>query len=417
MTISDEPTLGERVAQLRHRRGLSQRELAAEVKRSESWVSQVERDVQPVERLSVLHALAEALGVTVRDLRPETTDEGPSGNEPTPHNDLDGLRLAMSGHPVLDGLLRGFGEAEPPTPLVDVDDLTRRVDEVWALTHESRFAQLSEALTDLLPTLEAAARDLGLVQEDIYRLHHLRARAYQAAAAAFARQDDADAAWVAADRAIAAAEESGSELDVVAAHFRMAHAFIRLRRFDQAERVSASAISALRPLVDTNDCPAEAVSLYGAMHLVQATIAAHEGDRAATRKRIREAEKIAKRLGEDRNDFDTEFGPTNVQLHAVTVAVELADAGEALEIAQLVDASGLSPERQARFLVDVARAHAQRRHVGEATTALLGAERVAPEQVRAHHLARDIIRELLQLAGRRAPDELVHLARRAAATP
>jgi transcriptional regulator with XRE-family HTH domain len=33
----------------------SQRELAAEVGRSERWVSQVERGVQPIERLSVLH--------------------------------------------------------------------------------------------------------------------------------------------------------------------------------------------------------------------------------------------------------------------------------------------------------------------------------------------------------------------------
>jgi tetratricopeptide (TPR) repeat protein len=285
------------------------------------------------------------------------------------------------------------------------------------MTHESRFAQLSSALTDLLPQLEAAARNLGVAEEDIYQLHHLRARAYQAAAAAFARQDDAEAAWVAADRAIAAAEESGVALEVVAGHFRMAHAFMRLRRFDQAERVSATAISALRPLVNAKDCPPEVLSLCGAMHLVQAVIAAQEGERNLAHKRIGEAERIAEQLGEDRNDFDTEFGPTNVQLHAVAVAVELADAGEALEISQAVDASELSPERQARLLVDVARAHTQCRHIGEATAALLSAEQIAPEQVRAHHLARDTIRDLLQLVGRRAPDELQLLARRAAATP
>jgi transcriptional regulator with XRE-family HTH domain len=410
LTISDEPTLGERVAEYRRRRGLSQRELAAEVQRSESWVSQVERDIQPVERLSVLHALADALGITVRELRPETATEDQRARKA---NDLDGLRLAMSGHPVLSSLLG----PSTTTETVDVEDLERRVEDVWSMTHESRFAQLSNALTDLLPQLETAARNLGIAQEDIYRLHHLRARAYQAAAAAFARQDDAEAAWVAADRAIAAAEESGVSLEVVAGHFRMAHGFMRLRRFDQAERVSATAISALRPLVEADNSPAEVLSLFGAMHLVQAMIAALEGDRAVAHQRIRAAERVAGLLGEDRNDFDTEFGPTNVQLHAVAMAVELADAGEALEVAQAVDPSGLSPERQARLLVDVARAHTQRRHVGEATTALLSAERVAPEQVRTHHLARDTIRDVLHLAGRRAPDELVQLARRAAATP
>jgi hypothetical protein len=137
----------------------------------------------------------------------------------------------------------------------------------------------------------------------------------------------------------------------------------------------------------------------------------------AARQRIEEARRVGDRLGEDRIDFDTEYGPTIVQLHAVAVAADLGDAGQALDIAEEVDASGLSPERQARFLLDVARAHAQRRHVGEATAALLEAERLAPEQIRTHHVARDTIRDLVQYAGRRTPDELAQLAKRSAATP
>jgi hypothetical protein len=80
-------------------------------------------------------------------------------------------------------------------------------------------------------------------------LHRLRARAYQAAAAAFASQNEADAAWVAADRAIAAAELSQSPLDVVAGHFRLVHAFIRLHRYDQADHVTTTGIAALEPTV------------------------------------------------------------------------------------------------------------------------------------------------------------------------
>jgi hypothetical protein len=47
--------------------------------------------------------------------------------------------------------------------------------------------------------------------------------------------------------------------------------------------------------------------------------------------------------------------------HRTTVAVELGDAGRALRAAGAVDVSGLSSERRARMLIDVARAHAQRR--------------------------------------------------------
>ncbi|MFF3879044.1 hypothetical protein [Streptomyces sp. NPDC001978] len=119
-------------------------------------------------------------------------------------------------------------------------------------------------------------------------------------------------------------------------------------------------------------------------------------------------------MGGDRNDFDTEFGPTNVEIHAVSTAVELGDASLALEVAQRVDASELSSERQARFLLDVARAHAQRRHVGEATAALLEAEALTPEQIHDHHLAREVIRDLIQLTEPRVPESLRGLAERSA---
>ena len=81
------------------------------------------------------------------------------------------------------------------------------------------------------------------------------------------------------------------------------------------------------------------------------------------------------------------------------------------------DASGLSPERQARLLVDVARAQGQRQHTGEATKAPLDAECLAPEHVRSHHLTHGMIRDLIDQLGRRAPTDLVELARRSGAMP
>jgi transcriptional regulator with XRE-family HTH domain len=404
------PTLGERVADYRRQRGLSQRELAAEMQRSESWVSQVERDIQPVERLSVLHSLAQALGISVRDLRPEAVPE-PEPDSAVP-NDLDGLRLELSGHPVLAQL---FGEGEAAAGPVDLDQYAAEVEHAWSLAHDSRFAALNDCLTGLLTRLEQATR--SAVDDEAIELQALRARAYQAASAAFARQDEPDAAWVAADRAITAAEQSREPLAVIAGHFRLAHAFIRVRHYDQAEQVATTAIDALSPIAARDDAKPEVLSLLGAMHLVQAVICGHEGDRQRARAHLAQATRIGDRLGIDRNDYDTEFGPTNVQLHAVAVAVDLGDAGEALDVAARVDASGLSPERRARLLIDVARAHAQRRHTGEAIAALVEAEQVSPEHVRSHHLAKSTIRELLDQSGRRAPTELVELARRAGATP
>jgi hypothetical protein len=110
-----------------------------------------------------------------------------------------------------------------------------------------------------------------------------------------------------------------------------------------------------------------------------------------------QAREIADRLGEGRNDYNTEFGPANVGLYEIAVAVELSDAGRALRAAAQVDASGLSAERQGRMLIAIARAHAQRRDVNEAVATLRRGEEITPEQIRAHPLVRQIVSDLLTM--------------------
>jgi transcriptional regulator with XRE-family HTH domain len=409
MTGADTKALGQRIKELRRDAGMSQSDLAAAMGRSESWVSQVERGVQPVERLSILQALADALNVSVREVRPDAAPAEPSQPEGLDRsNDLEGLRVALTGHPALGSLF----EESSGELITSIADFRQHVEEAWALAHASSYAALSDHLAQLLPSIETAVRHAPA--SDRKELHALRARAYQVAAASFTRQDQADAAWVAADRALQAAELAGQPLEVVASLFRMAHAFMRQQHMEQAEQAAKSAVAVMAPRAEAPECPPEELSLLGAMNLVLSVINAREGNRGATHEHIDRARGIAARLGEDRNDFDTEFGPTNVEIHAVSTAVELGDAGLALEVAQQVDASGLSPERQSRFLLDVARAHAQRRHVGEATAALLEAEALAPEQIHDHHLARGVIRDLVQLSEPRVPESLRGLADRSA---
>ncbi|MGW4118940.1 helix-turn-helix domain-containing protein [Nocardia sp. NPDC004711] len=414
-----ESTLGARVAELRRRRGLSQKELGAAIRRSESWVSQVERDVLPVERLSVLQRLADVLGVAVRDLRPEAAEPiaADRGDGHRPGSAVfEQLRLLLTGHPALEQL---FGDEadrslELSTAAAKLPELQQRVDLAWQLAHESRLVEVGSSLLELIPDLEHAARADAARRPEVLTL---LSRAYQVAATAFTRQEEVDAAWVAADRALSAAEESGDALSVVAGTYRMAQAFLRLQRLEQAEQAARVSVAALAAQVAAEQPRPEVLSLYGSLQLMLAVIAATDGNRTAARTGLAAARAAADRLGEGRNDFDTEFGPTGVAVHAVAVAVELGDAGEALDTARTVDASILSPERQARFLVDVARAHAQRRQASEALEALLNAERLTPELVHTDHRAREVVRDLLQFAGRRPADELRELAGRAAVTP
>lgn len=408
MSAEESRAFGARVAQLRKQRGLKQEELAAAIGRTSSWVSQVERGKQPVQRLDVLQLLADGLGVSVQVLQP---DAPPAARVPPlieeQSNDLDEARLLISGHPALSVLLATPPASEQPT----VEELAAAVGEVWSLTHAARFSELSATLGRVLPRLERAARTAPAVDQPA--LYELLSQSYQALAAAFVRQDEADAAWIAADRSIRAAEQSTRPLHVFAGIFRLAQAFVRLKRLDQAEHAANSAVAVLAEHTAVANPEPEALSVLGSLHLVLALVAARAGQREEAREQIRKARRVAAQLGEDRNDFNLEFGPTNVEIQAVSTAVDLGDAGEALDLGRNIDAGGLSPERRSRLLMDLGRAHAQRRHTGEALECLLRAEELAPEPLRTHVAARATIRELILVAGRSAPPELRDLAERA----
>jgi hypothetical protein len=139
------------------------------------------------------------------------------------------------------------------------------------------------------------------------------------------------------------------------------------------------------------------MSLWGALTLQRAVVASRVNDPDAAYAHLNQAAQVATRLGEGRNDYNTEFGPANVGLYEIAVAVELGDAGRALRAAAAVDATGLSAERQARMLIDIARAHAQRRQVDEAVAALQQAEDITPELVRGNELVRQLVSDLLTM--------------------
>ena len=229
-------------------------------------------------------------------------------------------------------------------------------------------------------------------QGDVFEL---LATTYQACSAALAKFGEPDAAWIAADRAMTAAERAGNPLLVAAGAFRLVFVFINARRYGQAEETARTAAEALQRVADQGN--PQAMSLWGGLTLQRAVIAAHVNDPDLAYGQLERASQVAARLGEGSNEYNTEFGPANVRLYEIAVAVELGDAGRALRAAAAVDTSGLSAEKQARMLIDVARAHAQRRQADEAVAALLQAEAITPEQIRGHTLVRQLVSDLLTM--------------------
>jgi transcriptional regulator with XRE-family HTH domain len=375
--------LGRRIAQERKRRGLSQPELARLVDRSVAWVSQVERGVRKVDRMSVLEKVAEVLELPLSELAAEAPMVA-AASEEIPGT--AGLRLVLSGAHSLRAMLHTA--PVPPTAEIAV-----RVDKAWELAHESRYVELADLLRGLVPALETAVRSAE--EERRPELFELLAATYQACSAALAKLEEPEAAWIAADRAIVAAERAGDPLMMAAGAFRLGFVFLGARHFDQVEETARTATEALWFLAE--DGKPEAMSLWGGLTLQRAVAASQINDANVAYGHLARAREVAARLGDGRNDYNTEFGPANVALHEIAVAVELGDAGQALRVASSVDASALSAERRARMLIDLARAHAQRRQVDEAVSTLLEAETIAREQIRNHRIVRQLVSDLLTM--------------------
>jgi transcriptional regulator with XRE-family HTH domain len=407
--MRDPYLVGERIAYHRKRQGLSQIEFAAMVGRSESWVSQVERGVRPVDRMSVLQKVADALSVPVAELRGDEDQPG----EPDRPEAFDLIRSALTGHPAIGTLLA----RSPRHPAArELTAMRRQQAEVWPLVHASRYTELAPVLAALIPALETAARSASS-DDQRRQARALLADTYQATAAMMAKLGEGDAAWIAADRAAFTAEQLGDALAVAAATFRMAHVFLSLGETAQAWQAAASVTNALEDPGSASRPDPAVLSLYGACQLVLAIAAARDNDRGQAHEHLDQARKAADLLGEDRDDYGTEFGPTNVAIHTVAVAVDLGDAGQALDLAREIDVTALSPERQARYLIDLAAAHAMRLQIGDALHELQQAEQLAPEQTRTHRIARQVARDLLQLAGLRPRPELRELAERFGVLP
>jgi transcriptional regulator with XRE-family HTH domain len=164
--------LGRRIAQERKRRGLSQPELARLVDRSVAWVSQVERGVRKVDRMSVLEKVAEVLELPLSELAAEAPMVA-AASEEIPGT--AGLRLVLSGAHSLRAMLHTA--PVPPTAEIAV-----RVDKAWELAHESRYVELADLLRGLVPALETAVRSAE--EERRPELFELLAATYQACSAA-----------------------------------------------------------------------------------------------------------------------------------------------------------------------------------------------------------------------------------------
>ena len=134
--------------------------------------------------------------------------------------------------------------------------------------------------------------------------------------------------------------------------------------------------------------------------------AARSGDRAGMRELTGEAAAIAARLGGGTllRDHGGGFGPATVQLHRISAENYIGEPGAAIAAARRIPPASLpSVERRARYYTDTARAYGQAGQRDGCLSALLAAERQAPEETHARPAVRDLVSGLL-LSGRTSPE-------------
>jgi transcriptional regulator with XRE-family HTH domain len=372
----EHPEIGRRLRQIRHARAKSRSVVAGLAGISTSYLSMLERGERALDRRSLIVALADALEVAPTEI----TGVGvTTPGEVAEDRSLNDVRLALVA----------VAMDEPRGQVMPVEALAARVTAILEAQRDCRYAEVGQSLPtlirDLHTTLEAGRA--GRAERAVLRLLTLT---HVQGAQAWLMDIGApiDLAWQAAMLGRRAAERLDEPLTHGVSAFGTAFGLLGTGAFDLA----ASTLAA--PTVGTGTT--EAMQVAGMLALTSSLVAAAQGNQAARTAAMDHADELAGRTG-DGNAMWFGFGPSNVGVWRMSVALEAGEHAEAARIAATVDPNALpSPTRRSAYWREYGRALARlpRRH-DEAVLMLRRAEQISPARIHRHPFMRSIIAELL----------------------
>ncbi|MET8978582.1 helix-turn-helix transcriptional regulator [Streptomyces sp. NPDC004539] len=378
---------GQRLARLRARRRWTQQRLATEAGYSLAAVRAMEQGRRSLDRPAVVLAFAQAL-----DCHPTEITGAPY----VPLNaDRDGQAAVASVAAVRRAILRHGRPARPTeqeAAAVDLPELRERVIEANACRQAAALAASGPLLPPLLRDLQVAAELSGGDQRR--EVYALLASAYECAMQYLYKLGHSSDATLATERVLWASQETEDPLRVLAAHWYDAGEFLTIGEHDEAAAIIDEALAELGAIRSPGP---EAVSLRGAFHLKASLNLARATDAKGAVRHLKRAEEAAEELGEDRNDWEMQFGPTNTALWAVSLPVEMGRGKDAVARAEKVRLpADYSRERRSHFHIDCGRAYFYNGQREQAVHAFLEAERLAPQATRAHAGVRETIGTMIR---------------------
>ncbi|WP_320069738.1 helix-turn-helix domain-containing protein [Micromonospora sp. RTGN7] len=382
----DELPIGRRVAYWRGRRKMSQQQFADVIGKSKSWVDKVERGLRSLDKLSTLQAVADGLRVDLRLLL------GRDVEVQRPSSLLDNASVdAVRGALARWGPVRPGRQQSAP----DLADLRKAVNHAWLSYQHARYADLLRHLPGLLHVAQQARMANPGVTEAAQRL----AEAYQIASAVLRKVGVADLAWLAADRALTASQDTDDELLMGACAVQLGYALLSQGQPRHAMELGltvADLMAAPNPL----DASAAHLSVYGTLLIVAARGAAARGDADCVADLLEQVGEAAA-VGDGRDHYRTVLSPITVDLARVATTVDLGE-GATLDPAahqRLIEGAAfrrLPPGYRAAYLLDAASGWAQAGDLLRSGRALVDADRTAPAEVRHRPVGHELLATLLR---------------------
>ncbi|GGM23625.1 helix-turn-helix domain-containing protein [Micromonospora yangpuensis] len=379
--MADPVTFGARLRAFRERSGKTRPVLGGLVGRSAEWVKALENGKLLPPRLPMLLRLAEVLDIA--DLAALTGDQS-----------LPVASVTRAGHPdvgrVAAAMQRTVVPAGDPTSAAVLRGL---VDQAWRLWHRSTTERTAVAavLPGLLDEARRSARRLtGLERRsasvELARVYHL-AQLY------IAHQPYPELVWLAADRAMLAAQDADDPAAIAAAAWYYAHVYRSSNQVDAAEQVLVDAGGLVDPAAGE-----EQLARWGQVQLGIALGHSKAGRAGRAWRAWDTAAEAAGRLGGTHPWLM--FGSAACEAYSVTIATDLCRSGEAVQRADSTDYRALpSQTRRAGYLIEAARAHLLARGEVAAVHLLGRALRESTDTVRHHPFARTVAMELSRRPG------------------
>jgi transcriptional regulator with XRE-family HTH domain len=340
----------------------------------------------------------ETVRARAAELQVRRSDEASGGHRPgTPQ--LDELRRALLA------LRAGDSSEEVGSPNLS------QIEAVVAQAHTLYQRADYDGAAQLLPLV------INRIEAVPHVKVHTKAVAYLAAAKLATKMGDSGLAWVAADRGLRLANESGRHGIIGVAEYQVACALLGNGHVADAEATAMQAAEHVAKCPPSSQPqPEDVVSVHGALLLLLALIAGRRGNGHVTKKYLRDAARLAERLGQDGNRLWTAFGPTNIAIHELAVRVALGDSRSALELGERIDTDALPAVlrgRRSQVHLELGWASAGQGDDSLAVLHLLEAERVARQSISRNVTAQTLLTTLLARERRSATPGLRALAARA----